>query len=205
MRGIVRNLEYAGCVLRRHVYGFERGACASLQTLTPRLIPRFLRRYGAEIGDDVRIVSPLLIHNANRSFENLRVGDGVFIGRDCMLDLKDRIEIGDRATIAMRVTIVTHLDVGRSSWRTRGYANTQAPVRIGADAYIGAGAVLLEGVQIGEGALVGACALVRQSVPAGARVAGVPARPIGSDDPETSELEQVTRAINYGLYAPDRL
>lgn len=191
----MRNLEYAACVIRRRVYGFERGACASLQTLTPRLVPRFLRRYGAQIGDDVRIGSPLLVHNANRSFANLSVGDGVFIGRDCMLDLKDRIEIGDRATISMRVTIVTHMDVGRSSWRTRGYANTQAPVRIGADAYIGVGAVLLEGVEIGEGALVGACSLVRQSVPAGARVAGIPARPIGSVDPESPEPEQVTRAI----------
>lgn len=99
---------------------------------------RVLAQYGATVGPDVRIASPLTVHNADRSFENLSVGAGAYIGRDCLLDLKDRIEIGARATLAMRVTIVTYVDVGRSSWATR-YPASAAPVRIGADAYIGAG------------------------------------------------------------------
>ena len=176
MRAILRELEYARVVLLRRVLGFERGACASLLTLSPRLVPRLLRRYGAEIGDDVRIAPPLLVHNAERSFENLSLGSGVYVGRDCLFDVKDRIVIGERATIAMRVTITTHMDVGRSSWSRRGYPPSHAPVSIGADAYIGAGAILLPGVRIGAGALVAAGALVRTSVPDGARVAGVPAR-----------------------------
>jgi acetyltransferase-like isoleucine patch superfamily enzyme len=47
-------------------------------------------------------------------------------------------------------------------------------VRRGAS--IGSGAVILPGLEIGEGALVGAGAVVVKSVPAGAVVAGVPAR-----------------------------
>jgi UDP-2-acetamido-3-amino-2,3-dideoxy-glucuronate N-acetyltransferase len=43
-------------------------------------------------------------------------------------------------------------------------------------ASLGSGAVVLGGVRIGAGALVGAGAVVSRDVPAGATVAGVPAR-----------------------------
>ena len=128
----------------------------------------------------MRIASPLVVHNAERTFSNLVVRDGVYIGRDCLLDMKDKIELGARVTLAMRVTIVTHLDVGRSSWSERGYPASNAPVIIGDDAYIGAGAIILPGVRIGAGAMVGAMALVRHDVAPGARVGGVPARELGA-------------------------
>ena len=44
------------------------------------------------------------------------------------------------------------------------------------DNVIGANAVILEGVRVGEGAIVAAGAIVTQDVPAGAVVAGTPAR-----------------------------
>lgn len=184
-RKVLRELEFLCLRGARGLLGFERGCLARLQTLTPRLVPRVLAQYGATVGPDVRIASPLTVHNADRSFENLSVGAGAYIGRDCLLDLKDRIEIGARATLAMRVTIVTHVDVGRSSWATR-YPASAAPVRIGADAYIGAGAILLSGITIGEGALVGAGALVRHDVPPGARVGGVPAVELPDRRPTTA-------------------
>jgi len=175
MRGLLREIEFVSVLLTRRLCGFERGLCARLMTVRSRLVPRLLRHYGAEIGEDVRIASPLVVHNAERTFANLVVKDGAYIGRDCLLDLKQKVEIGARVTLAMRVTVVTHMDVGRSSWSER-YPASSAPVVIGDDAYIGAGAILLPGVRIGAGALVGAAALVRHDVPPGARVAGVPAR-----------------------------
>lgn len=52
-------------------------------------------------------------------------------------------------------------------------------VRVGRGSLIGVGAVVLPGVCIGAEVVVGAGAVVRTAVPDGARVAGVPARPIG--------------------------
>ena len=49
---------------------------------------------------------------------------------------------------------------------------------VGESAHVGIGAVVIESVRIGEAALVGAGAVVIRDVPAGARVAGVPARPL---------------------------
>ena len=50
-------------------------------------------------------------------------------------------------------------------------------VRVGANTHVGAGAVIRQGLHIGEDALIAAGAVVVRDVPAGSRVAGVPARP----------------------------
>ena len=58
------------------------------------------------------------------------------------------------------------------------------PVVIEDDVLIGANAVVLEGVRVGKGAVVAAGAVVIEDVPAGAVVAGVPAKVIK----QTSEV-----------------
>jgi maltose O-acetyltransferase len=53
-------------------------------------------------------------------------------------------------------------------------------VRIGNNVWVGAGAVILKGVTIGDGAVIGAGAVVTRHVGSNEKVAGVPARMIGS-------------------------
>jgi acetyltransferase-like isoleucine patch superfamily enzyme len=57
-----------------------------------------------------------------------------------------------------------------------------APVVIGDRVWVGTRAVILKGVTIGDGAIVAAGAVVNKDVPAGAIVAGVPAKVVGRAD-----------------------
>ncbi len=57
-----------------------------------------------------------------------------------------------------------------------------APVRIGDRVWVGTRAVVLKGVTIGDGAVIAAGAVVTKDVPAGAVVAGVPAKVVGRAD-----------------------
>jgi serine O-acetyltransferase len=51
------------------------------------------------------------------------------------------------------------------------------------DVLVGAGAVVVGAVRLGRGSQVGANALVLEDVPAGTKVAGIPARPVVSNTP----------------------
>ncbi|MCU1693090.1 MAG: putative acetyltransferase [Frankiales bacterium] len=57
-----------------------------------------------------------------------------------------------------------------------------APVVIGDRVWVGTRAVVLKGVTVGDGAVVAAGAVVSKDVPAGAVVAGIPARQVGTAD-----------------------
>ena len=69
------------------------------------------------------------------------------------------------------------------------------PVTVGDDVLIGANAVIIEGVQVGDGAVVAAGAVVVNDVPAGAVVAGVPARVIKMKDEKTSQKTVLVDAL----------
>jgi acetyltransferase-like isoleucine patch superfamily enzyme len=139
------------------------------------LIVSILRKYGASIGEEVELHSPLIIHNAESDYRNLVIGNRSYVGRMVLLDLNDQIVVGERATISMGVTLVTHIDVGNS--RVKKFIRTQqGPVRIDDDAYLGANVSVFHGVNIGKCAVVGAGSIVRQDVPADCMVAGSPAR-----------------------------
>ncbi|WP_088006984.1 2,3,4,5-tetrahydropyridine-2,6-dicarboxylate N-acetyltransferase [Indiicoccus explosivorum] len=126
---------------------------------------------------------------------NARIEPGAFI--------REHAVIGDSAVIMMGATINIGAVVGEGTMIDMnavlgGRATTGKNVHVGAgavlagvieppsakpvviedDVLIGANAVILEGVTVGEGAVVAAGSIVTEDVPAGAVVAGVPARVI---------------------------
>lgn len=110
------------------------------------------------------------------------LGAGVNIGSYCRIATQSRIEIGESTLVAA----YCYLGPGNHQ---RGDDDTpliaremeiKGGVRIGRNVWIGARATILDGVTIGDGAIVGAHSLVRSDVPAGAVVAGTPAKIIST-------------------------
>ncbi|HEV2718261.1 MAG TPA: acyltransferase [Terriglobales bacterium] len=178
------------------IYGGE-GLNIPLMFMPTKLIAPTVRRYGAKVGQRVRFRSPLVIHNSDTKssgyYRNLDVGNDCYFGRELFLDLQDKIRIEDQVTISHRVMILTHTDAGTSPLKDNSIVTSQAPVIIRRGAYIGANVTILEGVEIGEAGIVGAGAVVTRSVPAGAIVAGVPAKPLAN------AVEHVEKKKLYGV------
>ena len=121
--------------------------------------------------------------------------------------IRDRVEIGDGAVIMMGAVINigavvgpgTMIDMGavlggRAIVGARCHVGA-VPVVVEDDVMIGANAVVLEGVRVGAGAVVAAGAVCVEDVPAGAVVAGVPARVIKMRDEKTDSKTGLVEAL----------
>ena len=107
----------------------------------------------------------------------LRVGDGTWIGQQCFFHAAGGIEIGRNVGIGPGVELLTstHAEAGRAVPILHAPIEA-APIVVEDDADLGVGAIVLPGARIGRGAQVGAGAVVTRDVPAYAVVAGNPAR-----------------------------
>lgn len=190
LRGVVRLRVIASF----RIWGIG-GVSEILKLCNPAYVGEILSRYGADLGAGCSLHSPMLIHNAERDYSNLSIGQGCHLGQDVFLDLRAKITIEDLVTISMRAMLITHTDVGHSPLRNREFPPSTSPVVIKEGAYIGAGAIVLQGVTVGECAVVGAGAVVVEDIPARAVAVGVPAhvvREFGTDGlrrPNTSQIE----------------
>jgi maltose O-acetyltransferase len=108
---------------------------------------------------------------------NIRLGDGVFLNFNCVILDVVEVSIGDRTQIGPAVQIYAADHPRDAKTRAEGLEFGR-PVKIGADVWIGGGAIIVPGVTIGDGAVIGAGSVVTRDVPAGAIVAGNPARVI---------------------------
>ncbi|WP_049924626.1 acyltransferase [Halopiger djelfimassiliensis] len=104
------------------------------------------------------------------------VGDGVSWGLEATPDVfwPELITLEDHAIVGYDATILCH-EFLQDEYRT-------GEVVVGERAMIGAGAIVLPGVEIGADASVAANSLVTTDVEPGTTVAGVPARPMGTDE-----------------------
>jgi len=145
--------------------------------LFPPVRSALLRWYGARIGKRVVLHNARFFNLYRSGLSGLSLGNEVFIGDECLLDLADRIELGDQVTLAERVLILTHTNVGYEDHPLqRHFPASTAPVILERGCFVGAQAVILPGIRIGECSMVAAGAVVTRDVPANSVVAGTPAR-----------------------------
>jgi len=138
----------------------------------------FTNLYGCEIGDDVKIGTFVEIQKGARIGSRCKISSHTFICEGVILE--------DDVFVGHNVTFIN--DLYPRSTNGAGTLQTEAdwkciPTCVKQGASIGSGATLLCGITIGPGALVGAGSVVTRDVPAGAIVAGNPARVIKTARP----------------------
>ncbi|SHE34689.1 Acetyltransferase (isoleucine patch superfamily) [Fodinibius roseus] len=110
-----------------------------------------------------------------------KVGEGVFIGADCMPDSSNSslIEIEDGVHIAARSIILCHQRDMSKYFADEDYGKlpyVRQKVHLKKGCLIGTQSIVMPGVTVGEGAIVGAFSLVTKDIPDWTIAIGRPAK-----------------------------
>ena len=189
-----------GLALRKVLYPLLLGSCGRNVVFGQNVVLRHPHKI--HIGSNVVVDDNCLLDAKGETNRGIRIGDGVFIGRNTILSCKNGdIEIAGGANLgfncevfsASRVTIGRSVLMAAYSYVIGGdhdfsnpdqavlaQARTSAGVTIGDGVWMGAGAKILDGVTLGEHAVIGAGAVVRDNIPASAIAVGIPARVVSS-------------------------
>lgn len=137
------------------------------------------RRRLFALGRDAGLEPMAVVHPRAAVSAHARIGAGALVAAAAAVNpgavIGDNAIVNTAAVVEHDGHVGDHAVVGPSAVVLGGAA-------VGPSALVGAGAVVLPGIAIGDGAIVGAGAVVCSDVAAGARVAGVPARPLTRRD-----------------------
>ena len=189
-----------GLALRKTFYPWLLGSCGRNVIFGQNVVLRHPHKI--HVGDNVVVDDNCLLDAKGESNRGIRIGSGVFIGRNTILSCKNGdIELADGANIgfncelfsASRVTIGKDVlmaaygyviggdhDFPDPSVAVLSQSRKSAGVSVGDGAWLGAGAKVLDGVTIGDHAVIGAGAVVRDNVEPRAIAVGIPARVVST-------------------------
>jgi len=189
-----------GLALRKTMYRWLLGSCGRNVVFGQNVVLRHPHKI--HIGDNVVIDDQCLLDAKGDANDGIRIGSGVFVGRNTILSCKNGdIVLEDGANLGFNCEIFSagrvrvgkdtllaayaYLVGGDHDFSDRTLAINDQPrhgqgIDVGAGVWIGAGATVLDGITIGDRAIIGASAVVREAVPPGATAVGVPARIVGT-------------------------
>jgi UDP-2-acetamido-3-amino-2,3-dideoxy-glucuronate N-acetyltransferase len=131
----------------------------------------FTNLYGCELGDDVKVGAFVEIQKGAKIGNRCKISSHTFICEG--VTLEDEVFVGHGVTFTNDKFPRAANDDGTLQTEAD-WTCLETLVKRGAS--IGSGATILCGLTIGEGATIGAGSVVTKDVPAGATVAGNPAR-----------------------------
>lgn len=192
-----------GLVLRKVLYPRLLAACGRNVVFGQNVV---LRHPGKiHIGDNVVIDDNCLLDAKGDGNRGIRIGSGVFVGRNTILSCKNGdIDLGDRTNIGFNCEVfsASHVTLGADSLLAaycyivggdHDFSDTSKAVlaqgrvskgvAIGEGVWMGSGAKVLDGVVVGRHAIIGAQAVVREDVPDYGVAVGVPAKVIAVRTP----------------------
>ena len=123
--------------------------------------------------------APVLVHPAASVSPSARLGAGTLVVAGAIVNADAQMGCG---VILNTGCSIDHDCILDDFVHVSPGARLAGNVRVGARSWIGIGAIVREGVTIGEDVLVAAGAAVVKDLPNGARVGGVPARPLNCKD-----------------------
>lgn len=172
VEGIPAARWHVGRLMTRTLYSRALRSCGTGTVIVRPLVLRGTENIS--VGRDCAIYENAWLQAEEGGL--LRIGDGVYLGHGVHLHAISDVTIGARSMLADGVL------VSAGSHQQGSFAEIvpEGPISVGEDCFIGQHAIVLGGVSIGDGATVGAGAVVTKDVPAGATVAGVPAKVLTS-------------------------
>ena len=150
------------------------------------------------IGDHLYMANGVEIGRGGCNGPNsiVKIGNGVGIFENLVINPSEPVEIGDNCGIGADVMIWTHgawLDI------TKGFPSDFGPVTIGSDVWLPARSIVLPNVTIGNSVVIGTNSLVNKSLPTGCLAAGIPCKVIKENmypkELNEEELENMIKDI----------
>ena len=145
------------------------------------LAAEYLAKYGASVGRNVRIERGINIHRplGSRPFENLTIGDNVYIGHKTLIDLTEKVHISNGVIIASYCQLWTHYsDFEGNEASNYKYFEFKKPIWLGEAALLYSGVIISAGVSIGPFAKVAANSVVTKNIDSNTLNGGSPSRPL---------------------------
>jgi UDP-2-acetamido-3-amino-2,3-dideoxy-glucuronate N-acetyltransferase len=144
------------------------------------VVQAFVNLYGCAIGSGTRIGTFVEVQRGASIGARCKISSHTFVCTG--VSIADEVFVGHGVVFINDRRPRATTDDGRlqadDDW-------TLLPIVVDERASLGSGSVIMGGVRIGAGALVGAGAVVTRDVPAGATVAGTPARALAlANSPE---------------------